>query len=202
MLPAWTCTSRHPAPHLIPASRITDHDHLRGKTSACSTRSRVGQRHGARGRRGGIVVGGARGLADDGRLRRSGDVGRQRNTAWRPNGGVRGRGATPLHIAALLNNVDLSMALVAAGADPWRKDAKAWLDGRDLAIAQAQLGSIGSSLADMAGVTPEDVDRLSGLKLLQRRRLVALNWYVGRRAQEHPPYRQRTPLESLSYTPA
>ena len=53
MLPAWTCTSRHPAPHLIPASRITDHDHLRGKTSACSTRSRVGQRHGARGRRGG-----------------------------------------------------------------------------------------------------------------------------------------------------
>ena len=57
-----------------------------------------------------------------------------------------------------------------AGLD---EDAKAWLDSRDLAIAQAQLGSIGSSLADMAGVTPEDVDRLSGLKLLQRRRLVA-----------------------------
>ena len=32
-----------------------------------------------------------------------GDVHRQRNTAWRPNGGVRGRGATPLHHAVMYN---------------------------------------------------------------------------------------------------
>ena len=31
------------------------------------------------------------------------DVSRQRNTAWRPNGGVRGRGATPLHHAVMYN---------------------------------------------------------------------------------------------------
>ena len=31
------------------------------------------------------------------------DVMRQRNTAWRPNGGVRGRGATPLHHAVMYN---------------------------------------------------------------------------------------------------
>lgn len=31
------------------------------------------------------------------------DVTRQRNTAWRPNGGVRGRGATPLHHAVMYN---------------------------------------------------------------------------------------------------
>ena len=35
------------------------------------------------------------------------DVTRQRNTAWRPNGGVRGRGATPLHHAVMYNRKEI-----------------------------------------------------------------------------------------------
>ena len=35
------------------------------------------------------------------------DVMRQRNTAWRPNGGVRGRGATPLHHAVMYNRIKI-----------------------------------------------------------------------------------------------
>ena len=36
-----------------------------------------------------------------------GDVMRQRNTAWRPNGGVRGRGSTPLHHAVMYNRIQI-----------------------------------------------------------------------------------------------
>ena len=47
-----------------------------------------------------------------------GDVGRQRNTAWRPNGGVRGRGATPLHHAVMYGREDIVAYLVdEEGAD-------------------------------------------------------------------------------------
>jgi hypothetical protein len=35
------------------------------------------------------------------------DVHRQRNTAWRPNGGVRGRGATSLHHAVMYNRLPI-----------------------------------------------------------------------------------------------
>ena len=40
------------------------------------------------------------------------DVDRRRNTAWRPNGGVRGRGATPLHHACQYNRVDIVLYLL------------------------------------------------------------------------------------------
>jgi len=36
-----------------------------------------------------------------------GDVERRRNTAWRPNGGVRGRGNTPLHAAVMYRRVPI-----------------------------------------------------------------------------------------------
>ena len=35
------------------------------------------------------------------------DVGRKRNTAWRPNGGVRGRGSTPMHHACMYNRIKI-----------------------------------------------------------------------------------------------
>ncbi|KAK3286224.1 hypothetical protein CYMTET_6208 [Cymbomonas tetramitiformis] len=45
------------------------------------------------------------------------DIGRRRNTAWRPNGGVRGRGATPLHHAVMYNRASIVDYLLSKGAD-------------------------------------------------------------------------------------
>ena len=46
-----------------------------------------------------------------------GDVERRRNTAWRPLGGVRGRGNTPLHAAVMYNRRDIVEFLLALGCD-------------------------------------------------------------------------------------
>jgi hypothetical protein len=44
------------------------------------------------------------------------DVDRRRNTAWRPNGGVRGRGSTPLHHACMYNRQDIGEQAVPVAA--------------------------------------------------------------------------------------
>jgi len=41
-----------------------------------------------------------------------GDVNKKRNTAWRPNGGVNGRGSTPLHAAVMYNRENIVKYLV------------------------------------------------------------------------------------------
>ena len=41
-----------------------------------------------------------------------GDIDRKRNTAWRPNGGVRGRGASPLHHAVMYNRDKIVLYLL------------------------------------------------------------------------------------------
>lgn len=41
-----------------------------------------------------------------------GDVNKKRNTAWRPNGGVNGRGSSPLHAAVMQNRVNIVKYLV------------------------------------------------------------------------------------------
>jgi len=47
-----------------------------------------------------------------------GDIGRRRTTVWRPNGGVGGRGSTPLHAAAMYNRPQiLGYLLDECGAD-------------------------------------------------------------------------------------
>ena len=46
-----------------------------------------------------------------------GDVERRRNTAWRPNGGVRGRGNTPLHAAVMYRRTPIVQYLLDLGVD-------------------------------------------------------------------------------------
>ena len=46
-----------------------------------------------------------------------GDIDRKRNTVWRPNGGVNGRGNMPMHFAVMYRRVDIVKYLLELGAD-------------------------------------------------------------------------------------
>ena len=46
-----------------------------------------------------------------------GDIDRKRNTVWRPNGGVNGRGNMPIHFAVMYRRVDIVKYLLQLGVD-------------------------------------------------------------------------------------
>ena len=46
-----------------------------------------------------------------------GDIDRKRNTVWRPNGGVNGRGNKPLHFAVMYRRLPIVQYLLDLGAD-------------------------------------------------------------------------------------